>query len=106
MRGLLLARNATDGDGVRAVGTGSVDGTMRGVSRLATAPEGRSDAVPYQADAVGCHIITAKNDVLAKLALVGKELDEYSLETVKMFRQDALGAGYSIAVRDLAVRAG
>jgi transaldolase len=60
----------------------------------------------FQADAVGCHIITATNDVLAKLALVGKELDEYSLETVKMFRQDALGAGYSIAVRDLAVRAG
>jgi transaldolase len=60
----------------------------------------------FQADAVGCHIITATNDVLAKLALVGKELDEYSLETVKMFRQDALGAGYSIAVRDLAVRTG
>jgi hypothetical protein len=37
---------------------------------------------------------------------VGKELDEYSLETVKMFRQDALSAGFSIAVRDLAVRAG
>jgi transaldolase len=59
----------------------------------------------FQADAVGCHIITATNDVLAKLALVGKELDEYSLETVKMFRQDALSAGYSIAVRDLAVGA-
>ena len=57
----------------------------------------------FQADAVGCHIITATNDVLAKLALVGKDLDEYSLDTVKMFRQDALSAGYSIAVPDLTV---
>ncbi len=49
-----------------------------------------------QADAVGCHIITATNDVLSKLPLVGKDLDEFSLDTVKMFRKDALGAGYTI----------
>ena len=51
----------------------------------------------FQADEVGCHIITATNDILKKLALVGKDLDGYSRETVQMFRNDALGAGYSIA---------
>jgi transaldolase len=51
----------------------------------------------FQADEMGCHIITVTGDVLAKLALVGKNLDEYSLETVKMFRKDAVAAGYSIA---------
>lgn len=50
----------------------------------------------FQADAVGCHIITATNDILAKLHLVGKDLHEYSLETVKMFRDDAVKAGYML----------
>jgi transaldolase len=50
----------------------------------------------FQADAVGCHIITATNDVLAKLKLVGKDLDAYSLETVEMFHRDATSANYSI----------
>ena len=50
-----------------------------------------------QADEVGCHIITATSDILAKLGLVGKDLDAYSLETVAMFRSDALAAGYTIA---------
>lgn len=50
----------------------------------------------FQADAVGCHIITATNDILAKLKLVGKDLHEYSLDTVKMFRDDALKAGFSL----------
>jgi len=53
----------------------------------------------FQADSIGCHIITATSDVLAKLKLVGKDLDQYSLETVQMFRQDALEAGYSIETR-------
>lgn len=53
----------------------------------------------FQADAVGCHIITATNDILKKLALVGKDLDRYSLETVEMFYKDATAAGYSIASR-------
>ena len=51
----------------------------------------------FQADAIGCHIITATNDILKKLSLVGKELDSYSLETVQMFYKDAQAAGYSIA---------
>jgi transaldolase len=51
----------------------------------------------FQADAIGCHIITVTNDVLAKLSLVGKDLDAYSLETVEMFHRDATAAGYSIA---------
>jgi transaldolase len=50
----------------------------------------------FHAESVGCHIITVTNDVLKKLSLVGKDLAAYSLETVAMFRRDALAAGYSI----------
>jgi transaldolase len=50
----------------------------------------------FQADAVGCHVITATSDILNKLHLVGKDLDAYSLDTVKMFRDDAVKAGFSI----------
>jgi transaldolase len=53
----------------------------------------------FQADAVGCHIITATNDILKKLSLVGKDLDKYSLETVEMFYKDATAAGFKIAAR-------
>jgi transaldolase len=53
----------------------------------------------FQADAVGCHIITATNDILKKLSLVGKDLDQYSLETVEMFHKDAKAAGFTIAAR-------
>ena len=48
------------------------------------------------ADQVGCHIITVTHDVLKKLSLVGKDLDEYSLDTVKMFRNDAVKAGFRL----------
>lgn len=50
----------------------------------------------FQADDVGCHIITATNDILKKLSLVGKDLDAYSLETVEMFYKDAKAAGFDI----------
>ncbi|MBV9083266.1 MAG: transaldolase [Acidobacteriaceae bacterium] len=50
----------------------------------------------YQANEIGCHIITATSDILKKLGLLGKDLLEYSLETVKMFRDDAMAAGFSI----------
>jgi transaldolase len=50
----------------------------------------------FQADAVGCQIITVTPDVLKKLSLVGKDLGEYSLETVKMFRSDAVAAGFTL----------
>jgi transaldolase len=50
----------------------------------------------FQADAVGCHIITATNDILKKLSLVGKNLHDYSLETVKMFHDDARSARYQL----------
>lgn len=46
----------------------------------------------FQADQIGCHIITVTVDLLKKLSLVGKNLEEYSLETVRMFRNDALRA--------------
>jgi transaldolase len=48
----------------------------------------------FQANAVGCHIITATSDILNKLDLVGKNLDEYSLDTVKMFHSDAAKSGF------------
>ena len=50
----------------------------------------------FQADAIGCHIITATPDVLQKLSLVGKDLDEYSLDTVKMFHSDAVKSGFHV----------
>jgi len=50
----------------------------------------------YQADAIGCDIITATNDLLRKLSLAGKNLVEYSLETVRMFYEDAEDAGYQL----------
>lgn len=50
----------------------------------------------FHANAVGCHIITVTHDVLKKLSLVGKDLREYSLETVRMFFEDAQKAGYSL----------
>jgi transaldolase len=52
----------------------------------------------FQADSVGCHIITATTDVLKKLSLIGKDLHEFSLETVKMFYEDARKAGYRLSV--------
>ena len=50
----------------------------------------------FQADAMGCHIITVTNDVLKKLSGIGKDLEVFSLETVKMFYDDAAAAGYTI----------
>ena len=50
----------------------------------------------FQADSVGCHIITATNDILNKLSIVGKDLNAYSLETVEMFHQDATAAEYNV----------
>lgn len=50
----------------------------------------------FQADACGCHIITVTTDILKKLALVGKTLEEMSLDTVKMFYNDASAAGYKL----------
>ena len=49
----------------------------------------------YQADEIGCHIITATNSILKKLNLFDKNLEEFSLETVKMFYDDAKNAGYN-----------
>lgn len=50
----------------------------------------------FQADEVGCHIITATDGVLAKLQTVGKDLLEYSLETVRMFHTDAERSGFTL----------
>ena len=49
-----------------------------------------------QADGVGCHIITMTTDLLAKLKLLGKDLEQFSLDTVRMFHQDAVQAGLSL----------
>lgn len=50
----------------------------------------------FQADDIGCHVITVTNDILKKLSLVDYDLEEYSLDTVKMFYNDAVAAGFKI----------
>ncbi len=50
----------------------------------------------FQANSIGCHIITATSDILKKLDLVGKDLGEYSLDTVKMFYDDAVKSGFKL----------
>lgn len=50
----------------------------------------------FQADAVGCHIITVTNDILQKLSIVGRNLNDYSLDTVKMFYEDGREAGFAL----------
>jgi len=50
----------------------------------------------FQADAIGCHIITVTNDILQKLSLIGKDLGDYSLDTVKMFYDDGRAAGFAL----------
>jgi transaldolase len=50
----------------------------------------------FEADRTGCHIITVGHDLLAKLSTVGKDLDEYSIDTVKAFYRDAQASGFQI----------
>lgn len=52
----------------------------------------------FQADSIGCHIITATSDILNKINLIGYSLNDYSLDTVKMFHKDAINAGYEIPI--------
>ncbi|MCH9770736.1 MAG: transaldolase [Gammaproteobacteria bacterium] len=56
-----------------------------------------------QADRIGCHIITVAHNILAKLPLLGKNLNQYSLETVQMFATDAAAADYIINPHAIAV---
>lgn len=49
-----------------------------------------------QADRAGCHIITVTNDILKKITMIDKDLEELSLDTVRMFYSDAMAAGYRI----------
>jgi transaldolase len=53
----------------------------------------------FQADEIGCHIITVTSDVLKKVSLVGKDLHEYSLETVRMFHNDAAHSNFTLELR-------
>lgn len=50
----------------------------------------------FQADSIGCHIITVTHDLLKKLANVGRDLEDFSLDTVRMFHRDAEQAGYRL----------
>jgi transaldolase len=50
----------------------------------------------FQADTLCCHLITVTNDTSKKLVLIGRDLHDYSLETVKMFFEDAKGAGFEL----------
>jgi len=56
----------------------------------------------YHAEEVGCHVITVTNDILKKLTLIGKDLNQYSLETVRMFHDDAQRAGFTLDVETVA----
>jgi transaldolase len=49
-----------------------------------------------QADAIGCHIITVTHDLLKKLPILGRDMTDYSLDTVRMFHRDAQAAGFSL----------
>jgi len=49
-----------------------------------------------QANDIGCHVITVTNDIINKLKLIGYDLDDYSLDTVKMFYNDAKKVGYTL----------
>jgi transaldolase len=50
----------------------------------------------YQAEQIGCHIITVTDEILRKLTLVGKDLHDFSLETVRMFYSDGVKSGYTL----------
>jgi len=50
----------------------------------------------FQADEIGCHIITVTHDIIKKLSLVGYDLTQYSLDTVRMFYDDAVTAGFKL----------
>jgi len=50
----------------------------------------------FEADEIGCHIITVTNDILKKIYLIGYDLENYSLDTVKMFYNDAIVAGFKL----------
>ena len=50
----------------------------------------------FQADNIGCQVITVTNDLIKKLSLVGYDLEEYSLDTVKMFYNDAVSAEFML----------
>jgi transaldolase len=50
----------------------------------------------FQADAIGCDVITVTHDLLRKLGNVGRDLDDFSLDTVQMFHRDAQSAGYQL----------
>jgi transaldolase len=60
----------------------------------------------FQADEIGCDIITVTNDVIEKLPLVGKDLVEYSRETVQMFHRDAVAAAFRISTDVMTSRVG
>jgi len=50
----------------------------------------------FQADSVGCHVVTVTHDILKRLPLIGRSLADCSLDTVRMFRDDAVSAGFSL----------
>ena len=50
----------------------------------------------FQAERIGCHVITVTNDILKKLHLIEYDLNKYSLDTVKMFYSDAVDAGFKL----------
>jgi len=68
--------------------------TFRGIELIWASPRELLNVV--QADQIGCDIITVTSDILKKLDLMGRDLADYSLDTVKMFYNDACSSGYSL----------
>lgn len=68
--------------------------TVPGVELIWASPREVLNIV--QADEIGCHVITVTHDLLGKLGVLGRDLDLFSLDTVCMFRRDALAAGYEL----------
>ncbi len=68
--------------------------TVPGVELIWASPREVLNIV--QADEIGCHVITVTHDLLGKLGVLGRDLDRFSLDTVCMFRRDALAAGYEL----------
>jgi transaldolase len=68
--------------------------TFPGIELIWASPRELLNVV--QAHHIGCDIITVTSDILKKLDLIGRDLAEYSLDTVKMFYNDAISSGYSL----------
>ena len=95
-RGLGTRSDTDHGLGARGLGAVSAPGADLG--------EPARVLNVVQADAIGCHVITVTDGILARLPGLGRDLDEFSLDTVKMFHRDGEAAGYALEATTLGAR--